>query len=390
MDTAIINALFQTQRLAYILIDQRLTIVDSSGAAAILDSFGPFDIGSSLVKRVPELVGSEPMVAALLAGATEPYRIEFVNRPAPDGGQRYLTLTMLPYAGARSDARLLVMLADTTGEGQTVQQLAQGRNELRLLREQLTQRNGELDAAIADLRRLDELKSMFVAIAAHELNNPLAPILGYIEMLLDQRGDPLTQEQREVLEGMSRSVMRLRKLTADLLDMARIEAGRIDLVLQPTVVRTLIEMVSAELRPQLHARRQALRLKLDDAVPPALCDESRAAQIIGNLLNNASRYTPPGGTLSVETSLSGNGFVQVAISDTGIGIAAEDQSNLFNTFFCTRSAVAVQASGTGLGLHIARLLVELHGGEIWLTSASGQGSTFYVTFPAAIDEMPET
>lgn len=179
MDTAIINALFQAQRLAYILIDQRLTIVDSSGAAAILDSFGPFDIGSSLVKRVPELVGSEPMVAALLAGATEPYRIEFVNRPAPDGGQRYLTLTMLPYAGARSDARLLVMLADTTGEGQTVQQLAQGRNELRLLREQLTQRNGELDAAIADLRRLDELKSMFVAIAAHELNNPLAPILGY-------------------------------------------------------------------------------------------------------------------------------------------------------------------------------------------------------------------
>jgi signal transduction histidine kinase len=252
------------------------------------------------------------------------------------------------------------------------------------LQDQLTRQNAELAAANVELRRLDELKSAFVSVAAHELRTPLAPIRGYVEVLLDEDVGRLNDDQREYLETVERSARRLLTLTGNLLDVTRIEAGRVELVLQPTDLSALVKAIAVEYGRQLEGRAQQFTLLIPSDLPPALCDEARAAQIIGNLLSNASKYTSQGGQIVVTVRpAEEDGFIKVSVADTGVGIPVEDQPKLFTRFFRAQSAVLTRASGAGLGLYIVRSLIELHGGRIWFESELGKGSTFYVTFPIA-------
>ncbi len=148
----------------------------------------------------------------------------------------------------------------------------------------------------------------------------------------------------------------------------------------------VVEMVVHELQPQIQQKNQHLTLDIPPDLPPALVDQTRAMQIIGNLLSNASKYTQPGGEIAVRLSPADEeGFLQLAVADTGIGIAPEDQHHLFDRFFRAKNVYQTDATGTGLGLHITRSLVELHGGRIWFQSELNKGSTFYVTFPLAED-----
>jgi signal transduction histidine kinase len=385
MDLTIAQIILRTHRLAYVLTDDNLKILECGDIAGIFASQMLLSVGCSLLESLPELIGAEEIVADLLAGALPFFRLEHINRPTPGGALCYLTLTLLPYSGARPEACLVAVIADSTATGQLVQLLAQGRDELRLARDQLARRSLELSAAIADLRRLDEMKSTFVSIAAHELRSPLTPILGYVELLLDASRPPLSQDQREILQVLLKNVNRLEMITSNLLDMARIESGRIDLVLRPSNMRTLIEMVCAEYRAQLAAKHQQLRLDIDARLPGALCDEIRTIQIIGNLLSNASKYTPLHGQITICLAPAEEGYLQLSVADTGIGISDADQANLFSAFFRARDPAAAQARGSGLSLHITRLLIELHSGRIWVISQPGAGSTFYVTFPVIDD-----
>ena len=264
------------------------------------------------------------------------------------------------------------------------QQLSQHRNELRLAQEQLARQNLDLAAANAELRRLDELKSNFVAVAAHELRSPLAVIQGYVEMLADEDVGPLSEGQRVYLGAIQKSTQRLLHITSSLLDVTRIEAGRMDLVLQPTDLPALVWAAAAEFQTQLTAKRQCLTLHHAPALPPALCDPTRASQIVGNLVSNAIKYTPEQGHIRIAVQAAAEeGFLQVSVADDGIGIASGDQDKLFDRFFRAASAAQIGVGGTGLGLYITRSLVELHGGRIWVSSEPGTGSTFYVTFPIA-------
>jgi signal transduction histidine kinase len=252
------------------------------------------------------------------------------------------------------------------------------------LRDQLIQQNLDLAAANAELRRLDDLKSQFVSVAAHELRRPLSPIIGYVELLLEEEVGPLGDDQREYLEIVQRGARRLVDLTNNLLDVTRIEAERVELVLQPKDLPALVEIVAIEWEPQLEAKAQRLTLRASPGLPPVWCDETRAAQIISNLLSNASKYTPDGGSITIGvTSADEDGFLQLFVADNGVGISPEDQDKLFTRFFRAGSARLTGAGGAGLGLYITRSLVELHGGRIWFKSELNQGSTFYVTFPLA-------
>jgi signal transduction histidine kinase len=173
-------------------------------------------------------------------------------------------------------------------------------------------------------------------------------------------------------------------LTNSLLDVTRIEAGRVDLVLQPTDLPALVWTAAAEFQPQLTGKRQVLTLHHAPALPPALCDPTRTAQIVSNLISNAIKYTPEQGHISIAVQAAAEeGFLQVSVTDDGVGIAPEDQAKLFKRFFRAANVIQTRAGGTGLGLYIARALVELHGGRIWLSSEPGKGSTFYVTLPIA-------
>jgi signal transduction histidine kinase len=225
---------------------------------------------------------------------------------------------------------------------------------------------------------------MFVSIAAHELRTPLTPIYGYVEMLLQEEMGPLTNKQRESLVTVRRSVGRMVTVTDNLLDVSRIEAGRIELILKPIDLESLVAQVAAEFQPQLDVKSQKLHLSAALPLPLALCDEARAAQIVSNLVSNASRYSPPESEITLRLAPAPvEGFLQVSVMDQGAGISAQDQEKLFSQFFRTASAGLSRGSGAGLGLYITRALVELHGGRIWLESEPGRGSSFHVTFPVA-------
>jgi len=385
VDPAIAWLVLRDLKIAYAVTDANLEVVDVGGAVDVLCDEPETYLGCSLPDMVPELIGCEKLLADILAGDLPRFELAWTNRETADGRTLYLTIVDLPYRDrAGRVAGILHLVQDVTEMGLVDRQLAQNRNELRLLRDQLTRQNLELAAANAELRRLSEMKSAFVSVAAHELRTPLAPIRGYVEVLLDGDVGPLNEGQREYLEVVQRSVRRLRTLTDNLLDVTRIEAGRIELLLQPTDLSVLIKTITAEYRPHVEAKAQSLTLHVSSDLPPALCDEARVEQIIGNLLSNASKYTPEGGRIAVGLELAHErGFLQVSVADNGVGIPVEDQSKLFDRFFRAKSAVLTGASGAGLGLHITRSLVDLHGGRIWFETEPGQGSTFYVTFPIA-------
>jgi signal transduction histidine kinase len=385
VDPTIARLILGDRKIAYAITDRDLKVVEVGGAVDVLRDDRRTCLGHSLPDLVPELIGCEAVLADILAGDLPRFELGWAYRETAEGLALYLTIVDLPYRGRTGHiSGVIHLVQDVTDMAMVARQLAQNRNELRLLRDQLARQNLELAAANAELRRLDEMKSVFVSVAAHELRTPLTPVKGYIEVLLDGDVGPVSDEQREYLRIVQGSVERLLKTTNNLLDVTRIEAGRVELVLQPTDLAALVETVAAEFISQLEARAQRLMLHAPPDLPPALCDEARTAQIIGNLLSNASKYTAQGGLIAVSLGLAeAEGFLQLSVMDDGVGIPAEDQPKLFDRFFRAKSAILTGVGGAGLGLHITRSLVELHGGRIWFESAPDKGSTFHVTFPIA-------
>lgn len=388
-----IQTLLDDRRIAYIRTDAHLKIIESGGATRLLSDHFDDRSASSLLEVLPELQGDEEALTGVLKGTLPRLYIPWLNRDQPDGSTRFLTLTVLPHRDAAGAiVGLLHVLQDVTEMGRLEQGIMQQRNELLLLQKRLHAQNRQLEAANIELHRLDELKSTFVSIAAHELRTPLASINGYLEMLLDGDAGALAPLQAEWIRIIGDSAGRLLRITSDLLDVTRIEAGRLELVLRPTDLAAIVRAVTVEQAPQLETCGQHLQLKMPASIPLALCDPMRATQIIANLLSNACKYSSPDSTITIRLKLADDpGFIQVSVSDQGPGISAEHQTQLFAPFYRTPTRATAHISGTGLGLYICRALVELHGGRIWLDSAPGQGATFHVTFPQATDPAePET
>jgi signal transduction histidine kinase len=389
MDARIAEQAVHETGIAYALTDRSLVVVDVGGALSTFAEVDQTWVGLPLPDLVPELFGSEDILGDVLSGELSRFRLAKVNRETNDGAICYVDLIELPYRDETGQVTGLVHLVQDVSETGTLeQQVTQERNTLELVRRELHLRNLELAAVNAELERLDDLKTQFISVAAHELRNPLTAILGYVEMFLEDDFGPLSDEQREFLGLIYGAGRRLLTITNDLLDVTRIEAGRIDLVLQPLDLEALVHGVVSEYRVQRENKRQHLEFHAATDLPTALCDETRATQIVGNLVSNAIKYTEPEGRITVRVEQAGvDGFVQVSVADTGMGISAEDQSMLFRRFYRTEQARSSGTGGTGLGLNVTRSLVELHGGEIWLESELDKGSTFYVTFAVA-DEGP--
>lgn len=378
------QVILQDRKIAYAVTDRTLTVIEVSGPVSILQNWSENWLGHPLIELVPELIGSEQALADILAGKLPRLQIPWVNRdPQNDGRTTYLTLVALPCRDAAGQITGLIhLIQDVTEIGSLEQRLMQQRNELRLLQDELNRQNLQLAAANTELRRLDELKSAFVSIAAHELRTPLTSIVGYLEMLLDGDAGALNQKQTEYLGTVEASAARLLNIAHDLLDMTRIETGHLELVLQTVDLLTLANQVIAELSPQLDARTQPLALHAPASLPAVLCDPLRVAQIMGNLVNNASKYSPPGSPISLNLAVSDEpGFMQVSVADQGVGIPDQERARIFDPFFRASTSARMNANGTGLGLAIARALVELHGGRIWFDSAPGTGTVFQFTLP---------
>ncbi len=382
VEEQIATYLLQERKFAYALIDAELRVVGWQGDQTMFMSATDTAMGNMIYELAPELVGAELELQAILRGELDEYRLPYVNRSTANYDLCYYNLIVLPHTNEQQQIiGLLHIVQDVTDLGLLEQELVQQRNELSLLNDQVAARNMELAAANAELHQLDQVKSRFISVAAHELRNPLASILGYLEIMQEDEAT-LTLDQQQCLSVIQRSSQRLLSITNNLLDLTTIESGRIELDLQRINLLTLVEHAATELQPRITAKKQTLVLDSVAELPMVLCDETRSLQILVNLLGNAVKYTMEQGTITVRLSLTEDAeFIQVAVQDTGIGIAPEDQDKIFRSFFRASNVHLSGESGTGLGLNVAQSLAELQGGQLWFESKLQEGSTFYVTFP---------
>jgi signal transduction histidine kinase len=276
----------------------------------------------------------------------------------------------------RMDARLQQIAArDFSGAVEVA-----NRDELGTLAANLNHMNDELRRLYQQLESVSRHKSEFLSAMSHELRTPLNAIIGFSEALQVRFFGELNAKQAEYVEDIHASGHHLLSLINDILDLSKIEAGRMELDVSRFEVAGSIDQALTLVRER--AARAELRLDVEVA-PDVGCfagDERKFRQILLNLLANAIKFTPPGGQVKVSASRA-NGTLQVAVSDTGVGIAAEQQETIFEEFRQVGSHRNGMREGTGLGLALARRFVELHDGAISVTGAPGKGSTFKFTLP---------
>jgi signal transduction histidine kinase len=227
------------------------------------------------------------------------------------------------------------------------------------------------------LREADRLKDEFVALISHDLRTPLTSIMGYLELALDDDG--LGEEPRSYLEVVQRNSDRLLRLVNDLLFVARLEAGELDLHPTELDLGACVRQAVEEARPRAAGKGIELGCEVQ-SVPELQADRGRMFQLLDNLISNAIKFTPEGGRIEVRL-LQRDSRLRLEIADTGIGIAQEDLGRLFERFFRASTATERHIPGTGLGLYIAGAIVGAHGGEIDVDSTPGKGTTFCVEFP---------
>jgi signal transduction histidine kinase len=214
---------------------------------------------------------------------------------------------------------------------------------------------------------------------SHELRTPLNAVIGFSEVLIERMFGDLNDKQDEYLRDIEASGRHLLSLINDILDLSKIEAGRMDLDLDTFALPEAIQNALILVRERAARRGIALSVALDDRVDEIRADERKIKQVLLNLLSNAIKFTPEGGRIAVRTHLS-DGRVRVAVSDTGIGIAETDHAAVFEEFRQVGTSEA-RRQGTGLGLALSRKFIELHGGTIGLVSRVGEGSTFTFEVP---------
>jgi signal transduction histidine kinase/CheY-like chemotaxis protein len=247
---------------------------------------------------------------------------------------------------------------------------------------------GLLERANQELRDLDKLKSTFLANMSHELRTPMNAIIGYTELLLDGVDGPINDEQGKSLRKVVTNARHLLQLINDVLDISKIEAGKVELEIKEIDLKWLIDSVTPTFEPLIKQKSLTLTVTIDEGVPLIYGDEDRLKQVFINLINNAIKFTYQGG-ITISARLSERGvkvgeppiFAEICIEDTGIGIKEGDIDRIFDKFVQVDLTTIRQYEGTGLGLSIVRGLIALHKGMIWVTSTYGKGSKFCFTLP---------
>jgi signal transduction histidine kinase len=253
------------------------------------------------------------------------------------------------------------------------------RDELGALAANLNRMNDELGRLYRELETASRHKSEFLANMSHELRTPLNAIIGFSEVLDDRMFGELNEKQTEYVRVILTSGRHLLSLINDILDLSKVEAGRMELDLGTFNLRMALENALTLVRERAMRRGLALDLTVDETLEDVVADERKIKQVLLNLLSNAVKFTPEGGRIDVR-ALPANDTVEVSVTDTGVGVAPEDQEAIFEEFRQVGQA-ARKREGTGLGLALARKFVELHGGRLWVKSEVGHGSTFTFTLP---------
>jgi signal transduction histidine kinase len=236
------------------------------------------------------------------------------------------------------------------------------------------------------LQTLEALQSGFVSVVSHELRTPLTCIKTSVDMLESTQNRDLPEVREELLRTISHHTGRLETLVDDLMDATRLEAGQLTLSLQPTDLRLLVERTVRAFAPMVDGKKQSIDLDLREPLEPVLLDRHRIEQVITNLISNAHKFAAKGGHIGVTLALD-DGQLRLTVRDDGPGIPTDQQERIFDKFYVVTESRG--PTGVGLGLYIARQLVELHGGHILVESEPGKGCAFHVVLPTEREDSSE-
>jgi signal transduction histidine kinase len=260
-------------------------------------------------------------------------------------------------------------------------------SELRRQSDELATAFARLEEQGAELATANRHKSEFLAAMSHELRTPLNAIIGYTELLEDEAQDAHQDVFIPDLRKIHLAATHLLSLINDILDLSKVEAGRMDLEVSTFPFTPMLESALSLVRERAGRNGITLSLEVDPAIRTVAADERKLKQVVVNLLTNAVKFTPAGGEVAI-TAHQSAAELTIAVRDTGIGIAPDDQAHIFEEFRQARHSSARTQEGTGLGLPLAKKFVELHGGRMWVESAPGAGSTFTFTLPVRAQSAP--
>ena len=279
--------------------------------------------------------------------------------------------------------RMLAALQKSSKELQGKNELLDAQNEeLRAQGEELIAQQQELLEKTGEVEAASQAKSEFLAHMSHELRTPLNVIIGFSQLMLDKVPGEVNQEQKQCLTDILHGGEHLLGLINDIFDLSKIESGRLKLQLTDVNLSDVIEPLAGTMKTILASRKQTLDIEVEKGLPPVHADKAKLRQVLFNLLGNAIKFTPDEGKLKIEAARK-NDWCQVSVVDNGIGIKKEDQEKIFEPFYQLANPLIKGKTGAGLGLALARQIVEKHGGKIWVESEWGKGSRFSFTLPLA-------
>ncbi|MBI2288684.1 MAG: HAMP domain-containing protein [Chloroflexi bacterium] len=281
----------------------------------------------------------------------------------------------------------LARLADTINVmmealEQSDQMLQDKNRQLDAQNEELMLKQQELIDKTAEVERATQAKSEFLANMSHELRTPLNVIIGFSQLMMDRVPGEINDEQRQCLSDILSSSQHLLQLINDVLDLSRVESGKVELKPKNIVLSEVLESLARTMMPTLASRGQSLDVEVAPGLPRIYADDGKVGQVLRNLLDNASKFTPDGGKLKIE-AVRENHWCRVSVIDNGIGIRKEDQERIFEPFYRVDSSLGRERGGTGLGLPLVKQIVERYGGRILVESELGEGSRFIFTLPLA-------
>ncbi|MDO8885393.1 response regulator [Candidatus Oleimmundimicrobium sp.] len=277
---------------------------------------------------------------------------------------------------------------EETGIASVEQAITNGSNRkiIQIKTSSILNKNNEFLGYVKSIRditaekEISQLKNEFISTVSHELRTPLTSIKGYIDLLLEQEAGNVNQTQREFLSIVKQNNDRLVVLINDLLDISKIESGRVHLRIKSYNLAEILAEVVNTFKTLANQKKQIIKLRISKNLPKIAADRDKMSQVMANLISNAIKYTPTGGTIKIGTKRN-DSRVEIYVTDTGIGVSPEDQKNLFTKFFRVDNSLTREIGGTGLGLSICKKIIELHGGKIWVDSELGKGSTFTLSIP---------
>jgi PAS domain S-box-containing protein len=302
-----------------------------------------------------------------------------------DGSEIAVDINLSPLGGPEGD-HVLCVVRDVSERRVAEEKIKMLNQNLERRSSALAQANAELSVRNREVERADRLKSEFLASMSHELRTPLNTILGFSELLSEQSAGALNEKQKRYLTHIQRDANHLLELINDILDLSKIEAGRLELRLEKFSMTDAVAEVLTSIRPLAVTKGITVENNLH-ATLILEADRVRFKEILYNLFSNAIKFTASGGRIWIQASVE-DGFARLEVGDTGMGIAPEDQLAIFESFRQVSATTKGVREGTGLGLAITKRLVEHHGGTIWVRSDLGKGSRFFFTLPIA-EQQPD-